>query len=63
MEWLVDLINNSGFPIAMCILMFVYMKEITKQHKEETDKLSESLNNNTLAIQKLVDKLDLRKEN
>lgn len=63
MEWLVDLINNSGFPIAMCILMFVYMKDVTKQHKEESDKLSESLNNNTLAIQRLTDKLFAGKEN
>lgn len=63
MEWLVDLINNSGFPIAMCILMFIYMKDVTKQHKEESDKLSESLNNNTLAIQRLTDKLFAGKEN
>lgn len=62
MEWLAEFINNSGFPIAMCVLMFMYMKELSKQHKEEVDKMNESLNNNTLAIQHLADTL-VRKEN
>lgn len=36
--------------------------EEQKEHKEEILKLSEIINNNTLAIQELSDRLSLRKE-
>lgn len=32
-------------------------KQEQEQHKEEIDKLSEAVNNNTLVMQKLIDKL------
>ena len=33
------------------------MKEYIESHKEEVNKMTEALNNNTLALQKLIDKL------
>jgi hypothetical protein len=38
------------------------MGEQDKQHKDEMMKLTESLNNNTIAITKLTDKLKLGEE-
>jgi hypothetical protein len=34
------------------------MDEVRKEHKEEVSKMTEALNNNTLALQKLIDKID-----
>lgn len=52
------LISTLGFPIGMCLIMCYYINKINEAHKEETDKFSEALNNNTLVLQKLCDKLD-----
>lgn len=51
------IISNVGFPIAACIAMFWYVNKQTDVHKQEIDKLTESLNNNTKAVNKLVDAL------
>lgn len=61
-------IMNVGFPIAMCCAMAWYVKystdkqreevrQLNEQHDNEMSKVTEALNNNTLAIQKLCDKL------
>lgn len=52
------LISTLGFPIAMCLIMCYYINKINDAHKEETGKFAEALNNNTLVLQKLCDKLD-----
>ena len=54
---LVTAIGSFGFPIVMCLLMYDRMGKQDAQHKEEMMKLTESLNNNTLAITKLTDKI------
>ena len=55
---LASLISTLGFPIAMCLIMCYYINKINDAHKEETDKFAEALNNNTVVLQKLCDKLD-----
>ncbi len=35
---------------------------IQREHKEEVQKMTEAINNNSMVIQKLVDKLDDKKE-
>ena len=55
---LATLISTLGFPVAMCLIMCYYINKINDAHKEETDKFAEALNNNTLVLQKLCDKLD-----
>lgn len=49
-----QLISSVGFPIAACIALFWQMTKESERHKEEMDALKESLNQNTLAITKLV---------
>lgn len=34
------------------------MEDLRKEHKEEILKMTEAVNNNTLVIQRLVDKMD-----
>lgn len=64
-----QIIMSIGFPIVACIAMGWYVREITNkhdeqiermnnQHKEEMKQVTEALNNNTLALQRLCDKLD-----
>lgn len=67
-DW-AQLIGSLGFPIVACLGMGYYVKyqtdsyrdevkDMRSEHKEEISKISEALNNNTLALQKLCDKLD-----
>ena len=68
-----QLIMSLGFPIVCCIFLGWYVKiqtdnhrndvaNMQKEHKEEISKVTEALNNNTLALQKLVDRLESEKE-
>jgi len=79
MEQIVSLIQTVGFPIACAVAMFIMLNNEQKIHKEETEKLNQTImdlkisfsdaisdqkekmvsavNNNTLVIQKLIDKL------
>lgn len=71
MDWniLVASIGSLGFPIVACIGMAIFfnkvnenyrsdIKEMNSSHKQEIDKLTEAVNNNTLVIQKLLDKME-----
>lgn len=50
-------ISNVGFPIVACgALAFLFYRE-QEQHKEETAKFTEALNQNSIAITKLAEKL------
>lgn len=54
---IITAISTVGFPIAACVALFWQMNELNKEHKEEMNGVKEALNNNTLALQKLVDKI------
>ena len=55
---IVSAVSAVGFPIVFCLILYKTMLDQNRQHKEESDKLTEAIHNNTLVIQKLVDKLD-----
>ena len=55
---IVSAVSAAGFPIVFCLILYKTMLDQNKQHKEESDKLTEAIHNNTLVIQKLVDKLE-----
>lgn len=68
MNDVVQIVSTLGFPIAMCIGACFFIKylfdsftkqqeEMRKEHREEVSKLQASLDNNTLALQKLIDKI------
>lgn len=75
MDTWIQLISSVGFPIVACIVMAMYVKEQNKanredvkelnaQHSKEMDafkvEIKEALNNNTIALTKLCEKLDGR---
>lgn len=51
------IITQIGFPITVCLICFWYIRKIQEDHKAEIDKMSEAINNNTLVMQRLIDKL------
>ena len=66
MSDIVTIISSVGFPIVACLGLGWYVKymtdsnnkevaEMRKEHTDEIGKVTEALNNNTLAIQKLTD--------
>lgn len=50
-------VSAVGFPIVFCFVLYKTITDQQKAHKEESDKMVEAIHNNTLVIQKLVDKL------
>ena len=66
---LIQMIGSLGFPICACVFMAIYvkgnndnyrsdLKEMSQNHRTEMDKITEAINNNTLVIQKLIDKIE-----
>lgn len=53
-----ELIANLGFPIFCVVVMFVEMEKERDAHKAESAAWVEALNNNTLVMQKLLDKME-----
>ena len=62
MEVITTLITNVGFPIVISLILLNQLKTVQDSHKEETDKFTEALNENTLVLQKLCDKLGVERE-
>ena len=58
MQTIVSLIGSLGFPIVACIAMFSMLEKERDNHKEEMAKVTEAINNNTLALQVLSGKMD-----
>lgn len=66
-------ITTVGFPIVCCGAMMYYVKysndrnrediqKLNSDHKEEMNQITQALNNNTIALQKLCDKLGAETE-
>lgn len=58
MNEVLQAITTVGFPIAMCLIMAWYIREIEIRHSNEVNALKDALNNNTLALQHLADITD-----
>lgn len=55
---LIQIVGSLGFPIVACGALFWRMIKSDEQHKEEMNKLSDALNNNTVALTRLTNQLD-----
>ena len=73
MNDIVSIISSTGFPIVACMGMAYFfakvndnyrgdIKEMNALHKAEMDAMTEAVNNNTVVLQKLIDKMDTDKE-
>lgn len=58
-----QLIGNLGFPIACVFAMFYFWNKEREDHKIEMQKMTEALNNNTLALVKLESVINKNGEN
>lgn len=56
-QMLITAISTVGFPIVMCGALFWKMDKQDKEHKEEMNKSTEAINNNTVVLQKLMQML------
>ena len=54
---IVSIIQQLGFPIGMCLLLFWYMTKQDARHKEETDKLREAIDGNTKILTRLYERM------
>lgn len=55
---LMTAISTVGFPIVCCIAMFLIMWNNQKSHTEEVKQITETINNNTIALTKLVQQIE-----
>ena len=57
-----QLIGSLGFPIVVSLLLIYMNYKQSEEHKQEMEKITESLNNNTVALTKLTERLHLDDE-
>lgn len=57
LQAILQAISTVGFPIVACIALFIRMDKSDQHHEQEVDKLSEAINNNTIVMTKLVERL------
>ena len=54
---IVTLITNVGFPIACTCALFYFWNKEREEHRVEISELKDAINNNTIVMQHLMDKL------
>lgn len=57
MQDIITVVQNLGIPMACLIATFWLWNKERDEHKESEDKMAEAIQNNTLVMQKLIDKL------
>ena len=51
---IIQIVSSLGFPIVMCGALFWYMVKQREVHKEETDHLKDTINENTKVLSELT---------
>lgn len=65
---ILNAITTVGFPIVVCLIVMVFVKylldknneqieKITLEHKEETKEMTKAIENNTIALTRLLERL------
>ena len=62
LDVLLQAIATLGFPIVMSVALLWEIKDMTTKHQEESKIFSDSMNKNTLVLQKLCDILGVERE-
>ena len=57
MQEIADLFGNLAVPVACLVATFYLWNKEREDHKQEQKELAEAVANNTLVMQKLIDKL------
>ena len=53
---IMDAISLMGFPIVCCGALFWMINKQNDQHRVEMEKMTEAVNNNTIMLQKVLDR-------
>lgn len=54
---IITAICTVGFPIVAYGALYWYIIKKDAEHKEETEKMTEAINNNTIALTRLIEEL------
>lgn len=57
-----DFISNTGFPIACVLVMFYMLYKEQGTHRDEMNEVTKAINNNTIVLERLVERLEARDE-
>lgn len=61
-QTVISAVSSLGFPIVCClIVLYMYWKS-DQTHKAEVDKLSEAVQNNTIVMEKILERLEVKKD-
>lgn len=55
---IVQAVSTVGFPIIIALILIYIIWKIEENHKTEMNSMITAVSNNTLVLQKLVDKID-----
>lgn len=59
-EQIISLVSTVAFPIAMCILMCLYINKRDEEHKKEVEGFTQSINDMKLVLEQLKTILERR---
>ena len=59
---IMDAIATVGFPIAMSLMLFVYLQKETETHRAEQESLKGAITELKIAIVTLTNRMEQRKE-
>lgn len=54
----VQLIQSLGFPIFVCVFLFWKSEKDAERHRDEMKTVTDALNNNTIALKELKEKMN-----
>lgn len=57
MDEIIKMIQTLGFPIAVAIALFWQNNKLQEQHKQEMQSMTAALNNNTIALTEIKEKI------
>ena len=60
---IITAICTVGFPIVAYGALFWYVLKKDSEHRSEVEKMTEAINNNTIALTKLIERLDNENKN
>ena len=55
---IIQIVSNLGVPVACLVAMFCMLNKEREDHKLESEKFVEAINNNTVVMTKLAERLE-----
>lgn len=71
---IITMVGSLGFPIVACIFMAIFfnkvnenyrqdIKELSSNHRDEMEKVTEAINNNNSLLERILDRLNKEDKN